>query len=321
MRRIGRLRSEASPSKRRGDGVAADDAHHQPHAGAGIAEIERLARRQQRADAAPCDAPAPSPRRSTSAPSARQAAPVRSTSSPSSRPSIVGLADAEKAENQGAVRDRFVARRPHAAAQGPLLRAREARRRPSSKPRVPDRRQGRHAPLASRCGAGSMPAAALSPKPSLKLNFHLTGAVRITNRTKSCDGGQRPAAAVPSRGRSVAKPELGNKHQCQNCGASFFDLNKIPSPARSAARFSRLRRSSRAAQRAAAADDDEPDPVAGAELVTLEDADADADKIAVVVDDDVEIEVADDTFLEEEEEDGDDVVDLIDGEPEDDEER
>jgi Protein of unknown function (FYDLN_acid) len=26
----------------------------------------------------------------------------------------------------------------------------------------------------------------------------------------------------------VAKPELGNKHQCQNCGARFFDLNKSP---------------------------------------------------------------------------------------------
>jgi hypothetical protein len=78
---------------------------------------------------------------------------------------------------------------------------------------------------------------------------------------------------------------------------------------------------SRAAQRAAAAEDEEPDPVVGAELVSLEDADAGDDKIAAVVDDDVEIEVADDTFLEEEEEDGDDVVDLIDGEREDDEER
>jgi hypothetical protein len=27
---------------------------------------------------------------------------------------------------------------------------------------------------------------------------------------------------------SVAKPELGNKHQCQNCGARFFELNKSP---------------------------------------------------------------------------------------------
>ncbi|MGA9487892.1 MAG: FYDLN acid domain-containing protein, partial [Methylocella sp.] len=26
----------------------------------------------------------------------------------------------------------------------------------------------------------------------------------------------------------MAKPELGNKHHCQNCGTRFFDLNKSP---------------------------------------------------------------------------------------------
>ena len=26
----------------------------------------------------------------------------------------------------------------------------------------------------------------------------------------------------------MAKPELGSKRQCQNCGAKFFDLNKDP---------------------------------------------------------------------------------------------
>jgi uncharacterized protein (TIGR02300 family) len=26
----------------------------------------------------------------------------------------------------------------------------------------------------------------------------------------------------------VAKPELGNKRQCQSCGAKFFDLNRDP---------------------------------------------------------------------------------------------
>ena len=26
----------------------------------------------------------------------------------------------------------------------------------------------------------------------------------------------------------MAKPELGAKRQCQNCGAKFFDLNKDP---------------------------------------------------------------------------------------------
>ena len=27
---------------------------------------------------------------------------------------------------------------------------------------------------------------------------------------------------------AVAKPELGAKRQCQNCGAKFFDLNRDP---------------------------------------------------------------------------------------------
>jgi len=79
----------------------------------------------------------------------------------------------------------------------------------------------------------------------------------------------------------------------------------------------------RTAQRAtAAADDDEMEMPAGAELISLDDAEAGEDKVAIDADaDDVEIEVADDTFLEEEEEDNDDVADLIDGDLEDDEER
>ena len=48
MRRIGRLRSEASPSKGTGMPLPAGNAHHQPRAGAGIAEIEHLVRLAQR---------------------------------------------------------------------------------------------------------------------------------------------------------------------------------------------------------------------------------------------------------------------------------
>ncbi len=116
----------------------------------------------------------------------------------------------------------------------------------------------------------------------------------------------------------MAKPELGNKHQCQNCGARFFDLNKNPITCPKCRTIFQAAPLSRAAQRAAAPDEEEQDPAAAAELVSLEDADA--DKLAVVGDDDVEIEVADDTFLEEVEEDGDDVGDLIDSDHEDDEE-
>jgi hypothetical protein len=59
-------------------------------------------------------------------------------------------------------------------------------------------------------------------------------------------------------------------------------------------------------------DDSEAGPVA--ELVSLEEADAGEEKVPATADDDVEIEAADDTILEEEEEDSDDVGDLIDGE-------
>ena len=70
------------------DPMAADDAHHQAAAGAGVAEIERLARRQERPDPGPRIRHAPWRRRARSpAPSAWQAWPVLSTSSPSSRPS------------------------------------------------------------------------------------------------------------------------------------------------------------------------------------------------------------------------------------------
>jgi len=64
----------------------------------------------------------------------------------------------------------------------------------------------------------------------------------------------------------VAKPELGNKHQCQNCGARFFDLNKNPITCPKCGTVFQGTPLSRAAQRAAAADEDEPDPIAGAEL-------------------------------------------------------
>lgn len=119
----------------------------------------------------------------------------------------------------------------------------------------------------------------------------------------------------------MAKPELGNKHQCQQCGIRFFDLNKTPITCPKCGAVFHAVPLSRAAQRAAAADDEETEVAAGADLVSLEDADTADDKVVEAADDDVEIEVADDTFLEEEEEDNDDVVDLIDGDREDDEER
>jgi len=119
----------------------------------------------------------------------------------------------------------------------------------------------------------------------------------------------------------VAKPELGSKHQCQNCGTRFFDLNKSPAVCPKCGTVSQAVPLARAAQ-AAAGEEDENEAVPAAELVSLDEADAGEDKVPVVADEDVEIEPADDdTFLEEEEEDNEDVGDLIDGELGEDEER
>ena len=99
----------------------------------------------------------------------------------------------------------------------------------------------------------------------------------------------------------MAKPELGNKHQCQNCGARFFDLNKspircskcgtvcqdapLPRVAQHAAGSS-LRAKSRF-RTAAVAEDKGPPASAETALVSLDEADAGEDIIAVEADDDV----------------------------------
>jgi uncharacterized protein (TIGR02300 family) len=127
----------------------------------------------------------------------------------------------------------------------------------------------------------------------------------------------------------VAKPELGEKRQCQNCGAKFFDLNKDPILCpKCGTVFQATPLSARASRASAPADDEETDTDNSAELVPLEEADGDDDKaVASAVDDDAD-DIADDdssddddTFLEEEEDGGDDVSDLIDGDIESDEER
>ena len=133
----------------------------------------------------------------------------------------------------------------------------------------------------------------------------------------------------------MAKPELGNKHKCQHCGVCFFDLNKSPIRCPKCgtvcedaplpivthhATGSSLRAKSRF-RTAAVADDEEPPAGAETVLVSLDEADAGEDKVAVVADDDIQIEAGDETLLEEEEEDADNVGDLIAGEIEDEEER
>jgi uncharacterized protein (TIGR02300 family) len=137
----------------------------------------------------------------------------------------------------------------------------------------------------------------------------------------------------------VAKPELGTKRLCTNCGAKFYDLSKDPivcpkchSVVEIAAISSRSRPDAAAAARAAApaAEEEVAAPeTADAEFVSLEEADAEAqgkkpaDGEAVEGgEDEVELEdeaLDDAAFIEEQEEGDEDVTDII-GDVEDEEE-
>jgi uncharacterized protein (TIGR02300 family) len=128
----------------------------------------------------------------------------------------------------------------------------------------------------------------------------------------------------------VAKPELGTKRLCGNCGAKFYDLSKDPiicpkchTVLELAAVSSRSRPDSAAARAAAPVPEEEAvvPETAEAEFVSLEDADAEAqgkktaDGEAVEgAEDEVELEdegLDDAAFIEEQEEGDEDVTDII----------
>ena len=120
----------------------------------------------------------------------------------------------------------------------------------------------------------------------------------------------------------MAKPELGNKHQCQNCGAKLFDLNKDPIICPKCGTVFVVAAAARARPAAKAEEEEETEVAtpAGVEVVSLDEVEAGEEKAAAepVVDDidveeDAEEDAADDPFLEEEEEEDDDVTNLIDG--------
>lgn len=121
----------------------------------------------------------------------------------------------------------------------------------------------------------------------------------------------------------MAKPELGLKRQCQNCGAKFFDLNKSPIVCPKCAAVFTAAPTRAPARAAAPVEEDEAAPAAaGPEIVSLEEAEA-PEKAVEGAEDDIDIDdesAADETFLEEDEEEDDDVSGLIDGEIENDEE-
>ena len=118
----------------------------------------------------------------------------------------------------------------------------------------------------------------------------------------------------------MAKPDLGNKHQCQNCGAKFFDLNKDPIVCPKCGTVFQGAPRPRAAAKAEEEEDTEVATPAGVDVVSLDEVEASEEKAAaepvgddLEVEEDADDEAADDPFLEEEEEDDDDVTNLIDG--------
>jgi uncharacterized protein (TIGR02300 family) len=160
------------------------------------------------------------------------------------------------------------------------------------------------------------------------------------HRFRRLTQGQREAKSSAdfqkSKDSTVAKPELGTKRLCASCGAKFYDLNKDPivcpkcetvfHPVVLATR--RGGAAAAAAPVAPLAPEVEAAPEAAeVELVSLEEADAEAEggKKDEVADGEDEVEVAegagaeDDTFLETDEDEGDDVSDIVGGEREDEE--
>ncbi len=115
----------------------------------------------------------------------------------------------------------------------------------------------------------------------------------------------------------MAKPELGAKRQCQNCGAKFFDMNKDPVVCpKCGTIFQGVARVERAAAKVEVEEDEVVAP-AGVELVSLDEVEASEEKAAEPAVEDVDVEEGeaepDDPFIEAEEEDEDDVTNLIDG--------
>jgi uncharacterized protein (TIGR02300 family) len=125
----------------------------------------------------------------------------------------------------------------------------------------------------------------------------------------------------------VAKPELGTKRLCTNCGAKFYDLSKNPivcpkchTVLELAAVSTRMRPDARAAAPVAEEEVATPETTE-AEFVSLEEADAEAQgkkagegEAVEGAEDEVELEdevIDDAAFIEEQEEGDEDVTDII----------
>ena len=295
----------------RGDGVAADDAHHQPGAGAGIAEIERFARRRQRAE------PGPRTRHRPGAEpldlGAERLARLAGAQHVVAFEQAVDfrVAAGQQAEEKGAMRDRFVARR----ADAPFQRSRALAL-------SGDAAEG----CDGRADTKDLPCRELRPREAAAARARSTAARRLsTRRTKRIDtelcgrltGALLNAGLTYRELIAVAKPELGTKRQCQNCGAKFFDLNKDPIVCpKCGTVFQGAAARARAAAKEAEEEEEPRSHAAGVEMVSLDEAEASekaAEPWTTISRSRTTSRGAEDTFLEEEEEDEDDVTALIDG--------
>jgi uncharacterized protein (TIGR02300 family) len=123
----------------------------------------------------------------------------------------------------------------------------------------------------------------------------------------------------------VAKPELGAKRQCHSCATKFYDLNKDPIVCPKCGTIFQVSAQVTALSRAPGRVQEEETELEkdGVETVSLEEVEESENAPeALETDEDVELDDAgdDDTFLEEEEGEDDDVSGLIDGDIETDDE-
>ena len=113
----------------RGDAIAADDSHHQPRAGAGVAEVERFTRRQNRAEPWAANPPTAGPRALDD-----RAERLAGLAGPHhvvafEQPFDLRFSAGQEAKQKGAMGDRFVARRPDPAFERPCAHGAERRSR------------------------------------------------------------------------------------------------------------------------------------------------------------------------------------------------
>lgn len=117
----------------------------------------------------------------------------------------------------------------------------------------------------------------------------------------------------------MAKPELGQKRQCQHCGSKFYDLNRDPVVCPKCGGIFEIM----VPNHESSSDDGDLElGVAVPEMVSLDDVASDESRNDPLGDDiDIDVDTTvddDDTFLEDEEEGDEDVSGFIDGSMKDD---